>query len=301
MYLRPISIAAAAALVVLAGCTPPSMAPAVKATPRSAAPTGQSADIEFSRRVERFEGLISAPHPAAFMSEYLDVQPGQAPGLVRPLAVIHIVYDERLFFAGAGNVLRPQSSALLDLWAKAIKQDAPGVRLTLLIHTDAHGSEKFDDDMSSQRAGNILQALIDRGIAPAALSAVVIGKRQPIANNMTAQSAMRNRRVEFLFSIDLDANLAVVRLHPIDRAFLTAKGAPVAPESKTNVQVMRPEFAAAGYGGSGARIVMRPAGMIELQAAADHPGPSPIPRQPILREGASNWPDPPEPPDSPAP
>jgi len=277
------------------------MAPEVKATPRSAAPTGQPADNEFPKRVDRFEGLISAPHPAAFMSEYLDVQPGQATGLVRPLAVFHIVYDERLLFAGVSNVPRPQSSTLLDLWAKAIKQDVPGIRLTLLIHTDAHGTERFDDDVSLQRAGNIIQALIDRGIDPTALSAVVIGKRQPIANNVTAHSAMRNRRVEILFSIDLDANLAVVRLRPIDRAFLATKGAPAATESATNVQVMRPEFAGADHGGSSARIVMRPAGTIELQEATDNPGPSTIPRQPILREGASNWPDPPEPPDAPVP
>jgi outer membrane protein OmpA-like peptidoglycan-associated protein len=289
-------IAAVTAFVALAGCTPAPTMPEVKSAPPASAPTGQSADIEFSSRVERFEGLISVPHPAAFMSEYLDVQPGQAPALLRPLAVIHIVYDERLFFAAVGNVPRPQSAALLDLWAKAIKQDVPGVRLTLLVHTDAHATEKHDDDVSLQRARLILQALINRGIDPAALSGVVIGKRQPIANNMTGQSATRNRRVEFLFSTDLNANLAVVRLHPIDRVFLTISGAPAAIAPNTNVRVMRPE-----HDNSSARIVMRPAGTIALQTPTDNPGPSPIPRQPILREGASNWPDPPELPDAPLP
>jgi len=230
------------------------------------------------------------------MSEYLDVQPGQAPGLVRPCAVFHIVYSEHLFFAASGDGLLPASSSLLDALAKTMKSDVPALKLTLLIHTDARSSEKLNDDASLQRTRNILAALIGRGIDPAALSAVVIGKRQPIAPNMTTQTAIRNRRVEFLFSPDLDANLAVVRLRPIDRGFLAAKGAPASLKPETKVQVMRPEA-----GPPGAEIVMRPAGTIELRSASDNPGPSPIPRQPILREGASNWPDPPEPPDTPVP
>jgi outer membrane protein OmpA-like peptidoglycan-associated protein len=294
-------LTAAAAFVTLSGCLAHAAAPAVTAIPPMAAPATQAADLAFTRRIDRFEALVSAPRPAAFMSEYLDVQPGQAPGLARPHAVIHIVYSDPLFFAGTGDAVLPTSSAVLDFLAETLKSDIPDTRLTLLIHTDAHGPDAADDDVSLRRARGILQALIARGIDPAALSAVVIGKRQPIAPNMTPQGATRNRRVEFLVSANLDANLAVVRLRPIDRSFLATNGAPAPTMLKTTAQVMRPEIDAAGKGDRGARITMRPTGTIELLPASYNPGPSPIPRQPILREGASNWPDPPEPPDAPMP
>ncbi|HYZ22662.1 MAG TPA: OmpA family protein, partial [Rhodopila sp.] len=92
-----------------------------------------------------------------------------------------------------------------------IRRDAPGWHLTVLGHTDATGSDAYNMDLSRRRAAKVLRALVDRGLDPSQLSAVAIGKRQPIADNRTEAGRARNRRVEFLMSRCLEANLGVVR------------------------------------------------------------------------------------------
>jgi outer membrane protein OmpA-like peptidoglycan-associated protein len=50
--------------------------------------------------------------------------------------------------------------------------------------------------LSRQRAEAVMQALIDRGVDAARLSAEGLGEEKPIADNTTAQGRSQNRRVE---------------------------------------------------------------------------------------------------------
>jgi hypothetical protein len=65
-----------------------------------------------------------------------------------------------------------------------------------------------------RRAQTVIADLVARGVAADQLSAVAIGKRQPVASNDTAAGRARNRRVEFLVSASLAANLDVVGQRP---------------------------------------------------------------------------------------
>lgn len=295
MYLRPLRPAAAAALLALAGWAAPPTEPAVRGTPPALAVSTQSSDLAFARRLDRFLRFASLPGQARPMLEHLDLQPGQLDSITRPYAVVHVVFSERAFFVGAGDLPRPESSALLDLLAENMKQDVPNVRLTLLSHTDASGSTTYNDELSLRRARNVFQALIDRGVNRGELTAVVIGGRQPFTANGTPSGKMLNRRLEILISGNLDANLAVIRLRPINRRLIAT--APAATRSVA--QIMAPEFAGTGHNNPGVPgaaqrddLVMRRTGGIDLQPASDRPGSSPIPRKPILREDDSSWPDP---------
>jgi len=229
------------------------------------------------------------------MLEHLDLQPGQLASITRPYAVVHVVFSERAFFVGAGDVSRPESSSLLDLLAENMKHDLPTIRLTLLSHTDASGAAPDNDELSLRRASTIFQALIKRGVNQSELTAVVIGGRQPLTANVSTSGKMLNRRLEILISGDLDANLAVIRLRPINRRFIAT--APAGAQSVA--QIMAPELAGTGHYDPRAPstaqkgdLVMRRIGEIDLQPASDNAGPSPIPRKPILREDDSSWPDP---------
>jgi outer membrane protein OmpA-like peptidoglycan-associated protein len=65
-------------------------------------------------------------------------------------------------------------------------------------HTDSVGSAAFNQALSEQRAAAVQNALVERGIAPARLSAVGYGPTKPVVGNDTAAGRQRNRRVEII-------------------------------------------------------------------------------------------------------
>ncbi len=65
-------------------------------------------------------------------------------------------------------------------------------------HTDSVGSAAFNQKLSEERAQAVQGALIERGIAPARLSAVGFGPTQPVVGNDTAAGRQQNRRVEII-------------------------------------------------------------------------------------------------------
>ena len=65
-------------------------------------------------------------------------------------------------------------------------------------HTDSVGSAAFNQRLSEERAQSVQNALIERGIAPARLSAVGFGPTRPVVSNDTAAGRQQNRRVEII-------------------------------------------------------------------------------------------------------
>jgi outer membrane protein OmpA-like peptidoglycan-associated protein len=65
-------------------------------------------------------------------------------------------------------------------------------------HTDSVGSATFNQRLSEERAQSVQNALIERGIAPARLSAVGFGPTRPVVSNDTAAGRQQNRRVEII-------------------------------------------------------------------------------------------------------
>ena len=65
-------------------------------------------------------------------------------------------------------------------------------------HTDSVGAEAFNQRLSEQRAQAVQNALIERGIASARLSAMGFGPSKPVVGNDTAAGRQQNRRVEIV-------------------------------------------------------------------------------------------------------
>ena len=76
----------------------------------------------------------------------------------------------------------------------------PGLRLALEGHTDSIGSDEFNQTLSEKRAANVRDYLVAQGISGNALSAVGLGKSDPIAPNDTNAGRQQNRRVEMVVS-----------------------------------------------------------------------------------------------------
>jgi hypothetical protein len=89
-----------------------------------------------------------------------------------------------------------------------------------------------------------MAALVARGVNPDQLTEVAIGKRQPIAPNDTAEGRALNRRVEFLISPAMSANLAAVQQYVVpENYFRTEEPDAVRPQQAAQVPAQLPSIA----------------------------------------------------------
>ncbi|MEF3367259.1 OmpA family protein [Methylocystis sp. 9N] len=83
---------------------------------------------------------------------------------------------------------------------------AAGKLATIEGHTDAIGSEGYNQKLSERRASAVRNALVGRGLAPDALATRGFGKSKPVAPNQNAdgsdnpQGREKNRRVEVVIN-----------------------------------------------------------------------------------------------------
>ena len=70
--------------------------------------------------------------------------------------------------------------------------------MEVIGYTDSVGNSDYNQQLATQRAVSVRQALIERGIDPARLKAYGRGDADPVASNATAQGRAQNRRVEVL-------------------------------------------------------------------------------------------------------
>jgi outer membrane protein OmpA-like peptidoglycan-associated protein len=78
----------------------------------------------------------------------------------------------------------------------------PSLHLAVEGHTDAIGSDEYNQNLSEQRAEAVRDYFVQQGIAAASVEAHGYGKTEPIASNDTAEGRQQNRRVELVLSGD---------------------------------------------------------------------------------------------------
>jgi OOP family OmpA-OmpF porin len=100
-----------------------------------------------------------------------------------------------LYFVEATDQFTPESQALVDQIMVAIAS-RPAPELTVAGHTDAVGTDQYNDTLSLRRAERVRTLLIARGIAPDSIRAIGRGKREPRVPTPDGVAEPRNRRVE---------------------------------------------------------------------------------------------------------
>ncbi len=103
---------------------------------------------------------------------------------------------EKVLFATGKGTIDPQSYALLDEAAQAMKDHPEVKRVRVEGHTDSKGSAAVNKRLSKARANAVMKYLVEKGVEPERLVAQGYGPSRPIASNRTAQGRDANRRVE---------------------------------------------------------------------------------------------------------
>jgi outer membrane protein OmpA-like peptidoglycan-associated protein len=113
-----------------------------------------------------------------------------------------IVNMSDVLFDFGKATLRPEAREKLAK-VSGIVLAYPGLKLALEGHTDSIGSDEFNQTLSEKRAMNVRDYLVAQGLNMNSLSAVGLGKSDPIASNDTNEGRQQNRRVEMIVSGDV--------------------------------------------------------------------------------------------------
>jgi outer membrane protein OmpA-like peptidoglycan-associated protein len=107
----------------------------------------------------------------------------------------------RIEFEFDSDHLTAQGKLDLDTFGEALVTDLRDRGIALEGHTDAVGTDDYNMALSERRAAAAKQYLVDSfGIAGSRISAVGMGKSDPIASNDDPGGRSKNRRVDFVFS-----------------------------------------------------------------------------------------------------
>lgn len=103
--------------------------------------------------------------------------------------------DLNINFETNSATIRNEYSNKINEFANFLKK-YPNLNAKIKAHTDATGSEKYNEKLSQRRANSALKALTDLNIDAKRLEAVGYGETKPIASNKTKEGRALNRRVE---------------------------------------------------------------------------------------------------------
>jgi OOP family OmpA-OmpF porin len=110
---------------------------------------------------------------------------------------------KNVYYESGSSTLSEESKNVLDTGLLRFLINNPEIVIEMVSHTDNIGDDKFNLKLSQQRADNVVNYLISKGIDKERLKAKGYGESQPIAVNQNAdgtdnpEGRKLNRRTEF--------------------------------------------------------------------------------------------------------
>lgn len=102
-----------------------------------------------------------------------------------------------LFDSGSANI-QPQSLGIIRQISQVLMQDE-NIKLNIIGHTDADGSDDANLKLSKARAASVKEALVNiYKISGSRLETDGKGENEPVSDNTTSNGKAQNRRVEFV-------------------------------------------------------------------------------------------------------
>ena len=139
--------------------------------------------------------ITDAPRPADPGETVL--LPQDERGLLAALGSVGHVPVDGLDFDVGGAAISSGSEETLELLARILTRNGD-LSVVIVGHSDNQGGLEQNIALSQRRAEAVMQALIQRGVAPRKLDARGIGYLAPVTSNGTEEGRARNRRVELV-------------------------------------------------------------------------------------------------------
>jgi OOP family OmpA-OmpF porin len=134
---------------------------------------------------------VAAPAPAPIAA------PAPAPAPVAPPqpTTEKVTFAADAFFDFNKSTLKPEGKAKLD----DLVSKMGGIALEVIIavgHTDSVGGDAYNQKLSVARSEAVKSYLVSKGVEKNRVYTEGKGKKQPVADNKTAEGRAKNRRVE---------------------------------------------------------------------------------------------------------
>ena len=108
---------------------------------------------------------------------------------------IKVTFDDAILFDFDSADLRSNARGSLgDLVASL--ENNPNTDILIVGHTDAVGSDSYNQGLSERRAESAAAYLMRQGLNPQRVSTIGRGEREPVASNDSDYGRQQNRRVE---------------------------------------------------------------------------------------------------------
>lgn len=167
-------------------------AAAERARMRAESRADEAEQLQQEAQQARQAAAATAAEMQQLQQELSELQAQQTErGLVLTLDDVLFETDQAELKAGASRAM----TRLADFM-----RDHPERRLRIEGHTDARGSDRYNERLSMQRAYAVTEALAERGISTNRLRPIGLGEAYPVATNETTTGRQQNRRVEIVVS-----------------------------------------------------------------------------------------------------
>jgi type IX secretion system PorP/SprF family membrane protein len=103
---------------------------------------------------------------------------------------------DKILFEYKKAELQPASEEQLDELVKYLRRN-PALHILIQGYTDSKGSDRYNQNLSEQRAKAVEDYLTNHGVTDERLQYAGYGKQYPVADNRTEEGRAMNRRVEF--------------------------------------------------------------------------------------------------------
>lgn len=154
-------------------------------------------------RTEKIVGAGIGAVAGAGIGAYMDAQEkklrektaGTGVDVVRDGDNLLLRMPSGITFAYDSDAVQPQFQPTLNEVASVLTQ-YPKTYIDIYGHTDADGSEAYNQGLSGRRATSVQNYLAGKGVQSVRMATRGYGETQPIASNETAEGKAQNRRVE---------------------------------------------------------------------------------------------------------
>ncbi len=163
-------------------------------TPATAAPGCDGAIVE-EPKMAPAPASVAPPAPQVESAPPATQAAPPAPAPAPVSVSSKVTYAADTFFDFNKSVIKPEAKAKLDDLVDKIK----AINLEVIIavgHTDAVGSDVYNQKLSMRRSNAVKAYLISKGVDKTRIYTEGKGEKQPVADNGTKEGRAKNRRVE---------------------------------------------------------------------------------------------------------
>jgi outer membrane protein OmpA-like peptidoglycan-associated protein len=109
-----------------------------------------------------------------------------------------LLTDDKIRFTSGRAQLSTQAGQELDQLVAKLKADDKPVFIEIQGHTDATGSDTFNEQLGLKRAEAVRTYLARAGLPLARMATISYGESAPLADNNTREGRSTNRRVQVM-------------------------------------------------------------------------------------------------------